>query len=111
MAGPTGLAVRRIKVEFKPPSRDYEGSFSRETKISDVVVATSGGTIPGDQVLFVEVAPVLDGVRGLASEYLMAVVPSGGIRTRSRSPASSRPKPINTSSSSGTFPARPTNRP
>ena len=78
VAGPTGLAVRRIKVEFKPPSRDYEGSFSRETKISDVVVATSGGTIPGDQVLFVEVAPVLDGVRGLASEYLMAVVPSGG---------------------------------
>ena len=43
-----------------------------------MVVATSGGTIPGDQVLFVEVAPVLDGVRGLASEYLMAVVPSGG---------------------------------
>src|SRR4030095_7035870 len=78
VAGPTGTATRPITVEFKPPSQTFEGVFSRETKIRDVVVATSGGTIPGGQVLFVEVAPIKAGVRGLASEYLMAVIPSGG---------------------------------
>src|SRR4029453_4183337 len=70
--------IFRIRVEFKPPEQTFEGNFSRETKIRDVVVATSGGSIPGGQVLFVEVSPVKAGVRGLASEYLMAVVPSGG---------------------------------
>src|SRR5262249_36230330 len=66
------------KVEFKPPEVNYEATFSCVTRISDVTVATSGGNIPGGQVLFVEVSPVLAGIRGLASEYLMAVVPAGG---------------------------------
>jgi hypothetical protein len=70
--------IFRLRVEFKPPEQNYEGIFSRATKIRDVVVATSGGSIPGGQILFVEVAPVKAGLRGLASEYLLAVIPSGG---------------------------------
>src|SRR5262245_24755291 len=71
-------SVRRIRVEFKPPAQAFEGSFTRATKIRDVVVNTSGGSIPGGQVLFAEIAPIKAGARGLASEYLMVNVPSGG---------------------------------
>jgi hypothetical protein len=72
-----GFYRPRIQVDFSVPPTDYEGSFPSQTKITQVSVATTGGSLAGSQKLFVEIAPVLSGKEGLASNYILANIPAG----------------------------------
>lgn len=71
------LYVRKIRVKFTPPPVAFAAVMGR-TILSNVQVLTTGGSIAHGQTFFIEVCPTLDGVEGLASNYLMVRVPDAG---------------------------------
>ncbi len=73
---------RRITAQFSVPSRIFETSFTSRPTVS-AHVHTTGGTIPDNQILFVEICPKLAGVEGLPSDCAYVNVPAAGANTNS----------------------------
>lgn len=70
------LYKRKLKADFVVPPVTYEKGFSSQAKVIGYA-ATTGGTIPGDQILFVEVCPTIGGIEGIASDPMPIAVPAG----------------------------------
>lgn len=71
------LYRRKIKADFTPPPVAYEGGFSSRTTLDAPTVYTTGGSLAGNQTLFVEVCPKLSTAQGLASDYRTVPIPAG----------------------------------
>jgi hypothetical protein len=69
--------ARKIELNFFVPPTTFAQGFSSQTQISDPSVATTGGTIPGNRTLYVEVCPRISGVDGLPCDWLQIDIPTG----------------------------------
>ena len=74
---PTNLGNGQVTSEFSVPPTTYKGGFSSQTLIEDISVLTTGGSIAGSQILFVEVCPRASGFDGLASDWMQVTIPAG----------------------------------
>jgi len=68
---------RKIQVEFTPPPAEYNNVFSRRTLLGYISQDDEGGSIPGDQVVYVEVCPRKEDLDGIASEPVKITIPAG----------------------------------